>query len=201
MRYLSNRSTGEMGIAIARDAARRGADVSLILGPTHLTPPAGVQLTRVESAIEMLEAASRAVQSGADVLVATAAVSDFRPHDPRTAKLKRGDAAARSLVLDENPDILATLAASSARPRVVVGFAAETEAVAQNAREKMVRKGCDLVIGNAVGAQIGFGPGETSVVAVFADGRADAAFGPAPKRAVAEFVLDQVDALLGQKTQ
>ena len=198
VRVLSNRSTGSMGIALAAAAAARGAEVTLVLGPTHLSPPAAVETVRVESAVEML-AACEAVIDAADVLIAAAAVSDFRPADPQQAKLKRSDGGAHSLALVENPDVLATLASrrrGGPRPVVVVGFAAETEAVEANARGKLVRKRCDLVIGNVVGPGVGFGAGDTSVVAVSAD--AAVPFGPASKRAVAEFVLDQVTQQRGE---
>lgn len=191
VRVLTNRSTGAMGIAIANAAARRGADVQLVLGPTHLRPSAAVTVHAVETAEQMLAAASAI--DDADVLIATAAVSDFRPRDAKSAKLKRGHAGADVLELAENPDVLATLSAKwrATRPGlVVVGFAAETEDLVDNARAKLAKKGCDLVIGNVVGADRGFGGGETEVVAVRAHG--ETRFGPAPKDAVAEFVLDQV---------
>ncbi len=191
VRLLTNRSTGSMGIAIANAAARRGADVQLVLGPTHLRPSAAVTVHSVETAEQMLAAASAI--DDVDVLIASAAVSDFRPRDARASKLKRGHAGADVLELDENPDVLATLSARwrATRPGlVVVGFAAETEDLVDNAREKLAKKGCDLVIGNVVGADRGFGAGDTEVVAVRADG--EQSFGPASKDAVAEFVLDQV---------
>lgn len=198
VRVLTNRSTGEMGIALAVVAARRGAAVRLVLGPTHLSPPAGVEVVRVESAREMLEA-TRVGLSAVDVLIATAAVSDFRPAEAQSSKLKRADPRARMLLLEENPDILATLAPAVRARGVVVGFAAETEAVEANARAKLHAKGCDLVIGNVVGPGVGFGPGETSVIAV---GPATSqTFGPALKPRVAEFVLDQVAALLGERSR
>ena len=220
VRLLSNRSTGAMGIAIATSAMRRGARVDLILGPTHLAPPeparsgaknvftGGCTTHRVETAEEML-AAGRAVIDAADVLIATAAVSDFRPKDPWTKKLKRSAAAADQIALVENPDILATLAAeqaarperaaADARPLTVIGFAAETENIEAEARRKLEKKGCDAVIGNLVGKGVGFGPQETSVLAVTSTSAVP--FGPAPKAQVAEFVLDQVVRLRGDGRQ
>jgi phosphopantothenoylcysteine decarboxylase/phosphopantothenate--cysteine ligase len=194
VRVLTNRSTGAMGIAIAEAAHRRGAQVRLILGPTHLPPPAGVALRRVETAAEMLEASHDALPA-TDVFIATAAVSDFRPQRAWDQKLKRSAPEAQTLALSENPDVLATVSAAlrarSGRPATVVGFAAETEAVEDNARQKLARKGCDLVIGNEVGPAAGFGAGQTRVLAV-APGRPAVPFGPALKGDVAEFVLDQV---------
>ncbi len=199
VRVLTNRSTGAMGIAIAEEARGRGATVTLVLGPTHLAAPAGVTTVRVESALEMLRAAE-AVVDQAEVLIAAAAVSDYRPASAEPSKLKRSDPRAGELRLVENPDILATLAprmhaASSAK--VVVGFAAETDHVEANGKEKLLRKGCDLLIANRVGPGVGFGPGLTSVVALRKEG-APIAFGPEPKEQVAAFVLDQIAALLGQ---
>lgn len=193
VRVLTNRSTGAMGIAIADAAARRGARVTLVLGPTHLVPDhPRVEIERVETAREML-AAAEAVPD-ADVLVATAAVSDFRPATANSAKLKRGHDGADHLALVENPDVLATLSARwrATRPElVVVGFAAETEDLVANATKKLAKKGCDLVIGNVVGRGRGFGANDTEVLAVDARGER-VPFGPASKREVAEFVLDQV---------
>jgi phosphopantothenoylcysteine decarboxylase / phosphopantothenate---cysteine ligase len=200
VRVLTNRSTGEMGIAIAAAAARRGAAVTLLLGPTHLDAPAEVRTVHVESAEEMLAAGEQVIDQ-ADVLVAAAAVSDFRPALSSDTKLKRSDPRATQLALVENPDVLATLGARMKKRSsrgVVVGFAAETDAVEDNARQKLTKKSCDLVIGNRVGGGVGFGPGETEVIAVRSGLRA-VKFGPAPKARVAEFVLDQVGQLLGQQ--
>ena len=195
VRFLSNRSTGAMGIAIAGAAARRGASVRLVLGPTHLFVPEAldVQVERVETADQMLTA-SRAWLQGVDVLVASAAVSDYRPAEARTNKLKRSDPAANRLELAENPDILTLLSRdlrAQAPAATVVGFAAETEALVRNARGKLQKKGCHLIIANEVGPTRGFGGGQTQVLAVAATGD-PVAFGPADKDAVADFVLDQV---------
>ncbi len=198
VRVLTNRSTGEMGIAIAAAAHARGAQVTLVLGPTHLAPPPAVTTVRVESAREMFDATARALED-VDVLIATAAVSDFRPAEAQSSKLKRSDPRAKMLILEENPDVLASLAPRVKDEGVVVGFAAETDAVEANARAKLHAKGCDIVIGNTVGPGVGFGPGETSVIAVRAGGTVP--FGPATKAKVAEFVLDQVAATLGERTR
>ena len=202
VRVLTNRSTGAMGIAMAEAAARRGAEVRLVLGPTHLSPSPhpSIQVVRVETAEEMLRAAEAQVVR-TDVLIATAAVSDYRPADRRTQKLKRSDPAAQRLELAENPDILATLSRRLRRERpaaTVVGFAAETNDIVRHARGKLARKGCDIVIANEVGRALGFGAGQTNVLAVRADGDPQP-FGPADKSAVAEFVLDQVVELRRQR--
>lgn len=192
VRILSNRSTGAMGIAIAEAAARRGAEVSLILGPTYLQPKVqgGLTLRRVETALQML-AESEASLTPDSVVIGTAAVSDFRPAAARSSKLKRSDPNAATLTLAENPDVLATLGQRLGPEGLLVGFAAETDDVEAHALEKLKRKGCQLIIANRVGAHRGFGPGETEVVALDAAG-GRAAFGPAGKEAVAQFVLDQV---------
>lgn len=200
VRILANRSTGAMGIEIARAAAERGADVTLILGPTHLEPPleGPIRTVHVESAQEMLDA-GRAALVAKHILIGSAAVSDFRPEEERSTKLKRSSPAARALRLTENPDVLATLSAEM-RARVgadsqvtIVGFAAETEDLEKNAREKLARKGCDLVIANLVGRTKGFGEGSTSVLAVpHPDRGPPVGFGPAAKTEIAQFVLDQV---------
>ena len=189
VRILSNRSTGSMGIAFADDAHRRGAVVDLILGPTHHAPTQPVQLHRVESAEEMLNAVDAVIDS-ADVFIAAAAVSDFRLKNIHNQKLKRGHDSAHLLELIENPDILATMA-----PRVqnglVIGFAAETENLEENAREKMQRKGCDMVVANVVGPDQGFGRQETSIRLIRPSAET-LSFGPATKSDVANFVLDQI---------
>ena len=195
VRILTNRSTGSMGLALASAAVRRGAEVQLVLGPTHLHVPESPRLVvrRVETAEQMLAAATD-VAGRSDVLIATAAVSDFRPAVSREVKLKRSDAGARMLQLHENPDILATVARMLREQNptsVVVGFAAETNDLVEHARDKLRRKGCDLVIANLVGPDVGFGSNETNVIAVRATGEGTP-FGPADKARVAEFVLDQV---------
>lgn len=192
VRILSNRSTGAMGIEIAVAAARRGGQVTLVLGPTHLVPPShpGLKVVRVETALQMLAAAEAALRKNS-VVIGTAAVSDFRPAAARPQKLKRSDPAAAQLALAENPDVLATLGTKLGEGGLLVGFAAETEDVEAHALGKLKKKGCHLIIANQVGSAQGFGPGETKVVALD-DVGGRAAFGPASKTKVAQFVLDQV---------
>lgn len=198
VRVLSNRSTGAMGIALAEEAARRGAEVHLLLGPTHRRPAPhpGLRLHLIETAAELLKAVQDNLH-GCELFIGAAAVSDYRPAEAQPHKLKRSDPRAQQLALVENPDVLATAAATlreAGRPAVVVGFAAETEALVRHARDKLRRKGCDLVIANRVGPSEGFGPEATSVVAVGAD--SEARFGPASKAEVAAFILDQASARL-----
>lgn len=192
VRGLTNRSTGAMGIAIANAAAARGAEVHLVLGPTGLEPAQDVHLHRVETALEML-AACEAIVDRADLIIGSAAVSDFRPATLEPEKLKRSAAGANTLPLVENPDILATLSArrrASPNPVVIVGFAAETNGLETHARKKLTDKGCDFVVGNLVGPGRGFGERTTSVLLVPTDQPAEP-FGPASKAEVAEFLLDR----------
>jgi phosphopantothenoylcysteine decarboxylase/phosphopantothenate--cysteine ligase len=149
VRVLTNRSSGKQGYAIAAALGALGARVTLVTGPTALPTPAGVLRVDVETARQMLEACEAALP--ADAAVCVAAVSDWRPDAVFGVKLKKGRAGPPTLTLVENPDILARLAAPGpTRPRLVIGFAAETSDLEENARAKLARKGCDWVIGNDV---------------------------------------------------
>ncbi len=167
VRFIANRSSGKMGYAIAAAAAERGADVTLISGPVSLEPPAGVATIRVETALEML-AAVRERAPGADIFVACAAVADFRPARAAGRKIKKKElSGAPSLELTENPDILAETARGPGRPRLVVGFAAETENVLANAREKLAAKNADVIVANDVtDPDGGFGRDTNSIIFV-----------------------------------
>ena len=149
VRYIANRSSGKQGHAIAEAAARAGAQVTLISGPVSLGDPAGVTTVHVETANEMLAAVEAALP--ADIAIFAAAVADWRVQNSAGRKLKKDRGEAPSLVLTPNPDILAIIAQQGAgRPPLVIGFAAETEAVIDNARAKLARKGCDLIVANDV---------------------------------------------------
>jgi len=151
VRFLANHSSGKQGYAIAGALAAAGADTTLVSGPVSLAAPANVRLVRVTTAREMLAASEAALP--ADVLVMAAAVADWRPDLIANSKLKKStDRIVPLLKLVENPDILATLAASAARPRLVIGFAAETDDVVENAVAKRARKGADWIIANDVSA-------------------------------------------------
>lgn len=153
VRFISNRSSGKQGYAIAAALAELGADVTLVSGPTNLPPPAGVTLKRVESAREMLAASQAALPL--DVAVMVAAVADWRPAETSDEKIKKDKASVRAISLTENPDILATLSrAGKRRPRLVIGFAAETEKVEEHARAKIARKGCDWIVANDVSGDV-----------------------------------------------
>ncbi len=150
VRFIGNRSSGLQGYAIARAARRAGARVTLVSGPVALVKPEGVSLVTVESAREMLAAVQAALP--ADVFVGAAAVADWRVEQAGAQKLKKTKEGAPILSLVENPDILATVSKSQkTRPPLVVGFAAETEHVVEYAREKLIRKDCDVIVANAVG--------------------------------------------------
>jgi phosphopantothenoylcysteine decarboxylase / phosphopantothenate---cysteine ligase len=154
VRYIANRSSGKQGHAIARAAAEAGAEVTLVSGPVRIADPPGLKVIHVESALAMLAA----VEAGlpADVAIFAAAVADWRVAEAGKQKTKKTAAGPPTLTLVENPDILATIAKRKAgRPRLVVGFAAETERVIEHAREKLGRKGCDWIIANDVSKESG----------------------------------------------
>ncbi len=151
VRYIANRSSGKQGYAIAEALARLGADVTLVSGPTDLRAPAGLKAVRVESARQMLAAVEAALP--ADCAIMCAAVADYRPEIETDHKIKKERGGLRNIPLTENPDILKTVAALKAgRPRLVIGFAAETDDVVNHARAKRLRKGCDWIIANDVSA-------------------------------------------------
>jgi phosphopantothenoylcysteine decarboxylase / phosphopantothenate---cysteine ligase len=170
VRYLGNWSTGRQGYALARTAAARGAEVCLVAANVALPDPAGARLVRVTSAIEMHDA-MMAEAAGADVVVMTAAVADYRPATRRKDKIKKDAGPPEPIVLVENPDILATLSRRRDRQeQVVVGFAAETDMDTDQARGKLKRKGCDLLVVNQVGGGLGFGTPDNEAVVLGADG-------------------------------
>jgi phosphopantothenoylcysteine decarboxylase / phosphopantothenate---cysteine ligase len=191
VRYISNPSSGKMGYAIARVAARRGADVVLVSGPTALADPEGVRVVRVETAEEMARAVE-AEAGGMDLFVGAAAVSDYRPAIRSAHKVKKGEGE-ETLRLSRTPDILAGLGARLAGRRdapVLVGFAAETEEVIARAREKLKGKGCDLIVANKVGLPgAGFG-GDTNRVALVS--QSELAEIEGTKEKIAEAILDWI---------
>lgn len=163
VRYISNRSSGKQGHAIAAAAARAGAQVTLVTGPVALADPAGVEVRHVETAREMLEAVAQALP--ADIFIAAAAVADWRVETAPDKIKKSATGKSPALVLRENPDILATVAKRArGRPPLVVGFAAETRDVIDHARAKLDRKGCDLIVANDVSAASGVFGGDHNEV-------------------------------------
>jgi len=167
VRYITNRSSGKMGYAIASAAAAQGADVVLVSGPVNLGEPPGVELINVESAEEMYAATHAAIE-GVDIFIAAAAVADYRPVTVAEQKVKKNDAA-MSLELTRCPDILASVAALDVAP-FTVGFAAETENVVENARGKLARKNLDMIIANRVGRDCGFDRDDNSAIALWNGG-------------------------------
>ena len=189
VRYIANRSSGRQGFAIAAAAARAGARVTLVAGPVALPTPAGVVRVDVESARDMAAAVEAALPVDAAVMVA--AVADWRV-EAAGQKVKKGDAAP-TLILVENPDILASLARSARRPQLLIGFAAETEQVIEHAVAKRTRKGCDWLVANDVSGPPGesvFGGDANTVHLVTAEGVES--WERAPKDEVARRLVERI---------
>ncbi|MYR76640.1 MULTISPECIES: bifunctional phosphopantothenoylcysteine decarboxylase/phosphopantothenate--cysteine ligase CoaBC [unclassified Streptomyces] len=197
VRYLGNRSSGKQGYALARTAVARGARVTLVEANAALPDPAGADVLRAGTAVQLREAVLKAA-ADADVVVMAAAVADFRPAAYATGKIKKKDGQEpEPVALVRNPDILAEVAAERARPgQLVVGFAAETDDVLANGRAKLRRKGCDLLVVNEVGERKTFGSEENEAVVLGADG-SETAVPYGPKEALADVVWDLVAARLG----
>ena len=167
VRYIANRSSGRQGFAIAAAAAEAGAEVTLVAGPVHLPTPAGVIRVDVETAREMEAAVHAALP--ADIAIMVAAVADWRAAENADQKIKKKGDAPPPLELAENPDILAGLANHEARPGLLIGFAAETENIAEHARAKLARKGCDWIVANDVSGDV-MGGADNSVHIITAEG-------------------------------
>ena len=193
VRFLSNRSSGKMGYAIAEAARDRGAEVILVTGPSALTSPSGVITLPVNTASEMADALSRHFPSST-VLIMAAAVADFRPKMPATQKLKKQGKSELVIELEATPDILAMLSARRTS-QIVVGFAAETEDVLSHAKDKLRGKGLDLIIANDVTqAGGGFGSDNNAVVILSSTGE-QKVLGLMPKRRLADEILTAVQEL------
>jgi phosphopantothenoylcysteine decarboxylase/phosphopantothenate--cysteine ligase len=186
VRFIGNRSSGRMGYAIAEAARDRGAQVTLISGPSALPPPAATELVRVETALEMRAAVQRACE-GADLLIMAAAVADFRPAQASEQKIKKGEDEGITLSLVRNPDILGELAAR--RDLFKVGFAAETENLLANAADKLRRKGLDLLVANDAVASIG---SDDSQITLLDEAGGVETLPRQPKERSAEAILDAV---------
>lgn len=197
VRFLGNRSSGKMGFAVAAAAVAAGAEVVLVAGPVHLPTPEGVRRIDVRSAAQMHAAVLDALP--ADVYVGAAAVADFTPAGVATSKIKkRPGEDGLSLQLVRTRDILAEVAAHAARPRLVVGFAAETDDVDANARLKLAAKGADLIAANRVGLPgSGFEGDENTLVVHDAAGSRQ--LGPASKSAVATALVALIAGRLAQE--
>jgi len=173
VRYIANRSSGKQGHAIARALLNLGADTSLVTGPTQLPDPIGVRVTHIETARQMLEACEAALP--VDVAVCAAAVGDWRVGETAKNKIKKdGKNTTPTLELTENPDILASLGSSKQRPRLLIGFAAETEHVVENAIAKRTKKNCDWILANDVSPETGtFGGDDNTLHLVTGEGVED----------------------------
>ena len=194
VRYLGNRSSGKMGFAVAASAAKRGAAVTLVAGPVHLPTPAGVTRVDVRSAAQMHQAVFAALP--ADVYIGAAAVADYTPRVPAADKIKKSS---ESLALDlvRTPDILAEVAAQTQSLKLVVGFAAETENVVENAKKKLAAKGCDLIVANDVSPASGVMGGDTNMVHLVS-AKGVETWPRMSKREVAQRLMDRLAAMLGQ---
>jgi len=193
VRMIANRSSGRQGHAIAAAAARAGADVTLVSGPVSIPDPAGVTVVHVETAEEMMRAVEKALP--VDIAIFAAAVADWRVADASTAKMKKGKNPP-TLALVENPDILAKVAGRTKdRPRLVVGFAAETQDVVENARAKLARKGCDLIVANDVSPSTGIMGGNCNSVQLVTVADVEA-WPSLPKDEVARRLITRLASLL-----
>ena len=197
VRYIANRSSGRQGHAIAQVALGAGARVTLITGPTRVENPIGADVVRVVTALQMRDAALKALP--ADIFIAAAAVADWRVESPSAQKLKKGSQKTASLSLVENPDILAEIGNRVVgRPKIVAGFAAETENMLANARQKLASKGCDLIIANDVSPAAGvFGGEDNQVTLVCTDGVV--ALPRLKKSETAKRIVDHLTIMLGKR--
>jgi phosphopantothenoylcysteine decarboxylase / phosphopantothenate---cysteine ligase len=194
VRFLANRSSGKQGHAIAAAAAAAGAEVILVSGPVGLPDPAGVAVVKVETAREMFSAVDNALP--ADVAIFAAAVADWRIENPGASKIKKQAIGAPSLKLTENPDILSTIAhRRSGRPRLVIGFAAETDEVIANARAKLAQKGCDWIVANDVSPMTGVMGGDINTIHLVTASGVES-WPPLEKDQVARKLIERIAAAL-----
>jgi phosphopantothenoylcysteine decarboxylase/phosphopantothenate--cysteine ligase len=197
VRYIANRSSGKQGHAIAAAAAAAGATVTLVCGPVNIPDPAGVNIVRIETAREMFAAVERALP--VDCAVFAAAVADWRVAEAGREKIKKADAAP-TLALVENPDILAEVAhRKDNRPRLVIGFAAETENLIAHAKEKLRRKGCDWILANDVSAETGIMGGDRNRVHLISASGIES-WPPQSKDKVAAALIGRIASALGRPT-
>ena len=197
VRYLSNRSSGKMGYALAEACQNAGARTTLISGPVHCEAASGIEVIQVETTQEML-AASIAEGKGADIFIGAAAVVDFKPEKVATQKIKRAGSESMELKLVSNPDIVATIAASDARPNLVIGFAAETNDVSAYARDKLRRKNLDFIFANDVSDEtIGFNSDSNAGILISED--SEISMGIASKRVLAEAIVAELAKHLAEK--
>jgi phosphopantothenoylcysteine decarboxylase/phosphopantothenate--cysteine ligase len=197
VRYIANRSSGKQGHAIAEAAATAGANVTLISGPVNVPDPPGVKIVKVESARDMLMAVEAALP--ADVAVFAAAVADWRTATNSREKIKKTGKGTPELALVENPDILSTVAHErTKRPKLVIGFAAETEHVVEHAKQKLLRKGCDWILANDVSPETGIMGGDSNTIHLVTADRVED-WPPQSKTEVAHALIQRIAAALGDR--
>ena len=194
VRFISNHSSGKTGYALAAEAARRGAQITLVSGPVSVSAPAGVEVVPVQTALEMYDAVEERFDA-CDAAIFTAAVADYRPEVCADQKLKKGesDASLSDIKLVENPDILKSMGERKCA-QVVVGFAAETENVLENAKVKLAKKHADMIVANKVGAGLAFGTDDNQVAFVTASGVED--LPTMSKVDIASAIVDKLESLL-----
>ena len=199
VRFVGNRSSGKMGYAVAQQAADRGAQVLLVTGPSALPIPANVKAIKVETTKEMLDACV-AAYGDVDIVIKAAAVADYRPHDVADQKIKKKNDDALTVVMDKNPDILKVLG-SRKENQILVGFAAETQNLLDNAKEKIVKKNLDMIVANDVtAAGAGFNTDTNIVKFLYPDGEVRS-LEQMPKTEVANQLLDAVMELQKKKLE
>jgi phosphopantothenoylcysteine decarboxylase/phosphopantothenate--cysteine ligase len=198
VRYIANRSSGKQGHAIAAAAASYGADVMLISGPVDVPDPGGVAVKKVETAQEMLAAVEQTLP--VDIAIFAAAVADWRVERASKSKIKKQHGRQQQLGLVENPDILSVVAHRKAgRPRLVIGFAAETDHVVANAQAKLARKGCDWIVANDVSPETGIMGGDTNTVHLIAADGVES-WPPLSKDEVARRLVERIAGAQGGQT-
>jgi phosphopantothenoylcysteine decarboxylase/phosphopantothenate--cysteine ligase len=200
VRFLGNRSSGKMGFAVAAEAARRGAEVVVVAGPSAQATPSGVRRVDVETALAMRDAVLAELPR-ATIVIKAAAVADFRPAAPIGGKIRKQDlaeGAGLAVELVRNPDILAEICRDKGS-RVVVGFAAESGDPVDSARRKLARKGCDLIVANDVSAPGGGFDGDRNTVVFVWPGGEVERLPSLSKAQVAEHLLDRVEKLRGAR--
>ena len=195
VRYIANRSSGRQGFAIAQAAAEMGAEVTLVAGPVHLVTPPGVIRIDVESALEMQAEVEKALP--ADVAILVAAVADWRAADVPEQKIKKDGKGVPPLALTENPDILASLAKHKQRPKLLIGFAAETEKIVEHATAKLAKKGCDWIVANDVSGDV-MGGDNNAFHVVTKDGVES--WPDSPKDVIARKLMEKVAHAVGDTT-
>jgi phosphopantothenoylcysteine decarboxylase/phosphopantothenate--cysteine ligase len=194
VRFIANRSSGKQGHAIAAAAAAAGGEVILVSGPVNVPDPPGVTVVRVETARQMFEAVEKALPT--DVAIFAAAVADWRAENPSASKIKKRTGATPSLKLTENPDILSSIAhRKTARPHLVIGFAAETDDVVANAQAKLMQKGCDWIVANDVSPESGTMGGDSNTIHLVTASGVES-WPPQAKDRVAHLLVERIAAAL-----